>query len=539
MKKITRTDGMLVAVILISVILRVLAVLNHEIMYDGTAYAALGSSVANNGEFYMDWGTLWPPNGGPGYSHWLAPLYPTYLAVYYVIFGYSGAVTKTANLIASLGAMAVAYLVTSSLFDRRGGLMAAAFIGANPVLILLTAYGFSENIVLITFSLALWAMLKGTEDPHYILPAGILAALGYLSRSNVGYFFLIAAFIGLAWRFLFMRWRVFSDRSYITAAVVFGFVFLLWSGRNLYRFGWPNWETNPMITEIWTFSLNYPGELLYVFLFKIILFTSFFFTAAAFFLPEIIRDHRDILSDQRLSGAYLGLILPYIIAVFFMSAYHVWLAHNGMAKPIFWEEGARYVIIADLPLLWIVLSPRKDTHERKRTFSNSHIGSAIIGVISLAFINPLRGIAQIIGTVMPDSMSYVRRFTVLLGIFLLLSCAVSVSVDRPAYVKASQDLNTMLVKGDSLALDMGPNRTTKYIVHPYLTNLDTPPEYYQPNSSATYIMSWTGANYANYTKIGTYYSDEGIAGIGDVPFVGKPGSERQVVTLWKRNLTSF
>ena len=98
------------------------------------------------------------------------------------------------------------------------------------------------------------------------------------------------------------------------------------------------------------------------------------------------------------------------------------------------------------------------------------------------------------------------------------------------------DLNDIVQDNDTVALDMGGPRESKYLIYPYLDNMEKPPEYYtvEDAQNYTYSMSWTGGPYENFTLVDEYESETGFLGFEGIPFIGKPGGDRDKVWLWKR-----
>lgn len=522
--------------IVFGVILHLVAILNHYVLFDGTAYIAMARSFAARGEFYMDWGALWPPNTYiPGYSHWCAPLYPLYLSGYYFVFGYSIEITMVASFISALIAIIAVYFATRSLFDRYHGLLASAIIALNPLLILLTAYNFSENLVVATFTMGMWAMIKGIKDERYLPIAGVFASLGYLSRSNVGYFFIIAALIGMIWRYKFLGTSFLKNKYYLYAMAIFSTVFAIWTGRNLYRFGFPNWETNPMITEIMAFAFTKPLDLMVTFILKLILFAVIFLTLASFFIDTL--QIKEILKDDEESGYFLGIFLPIFIALFFMASYHVYLSYHGMEKPIFWEEGARYVLISDVPLLWLVF--------KKYSFGEGHepnlkkrpiviVTLASFGTLALIAVNVLRSVFIFIGLgTLLSNINYRKRFAIILILLTITSTIVAMHVDKPGYVKAAKVLNNHIRDNETLAIDFGVRGGSIYNLYPYLDNMKNRPIIYEEGCNTTYIISTVQRAYEGYELIGIYESDYGFMGLGKGVFQGV-GGEKGITYLWKK-----
>jgi hypothetical protein len=100
--------------------------------------------------------------------------------------------------------------------------------------------------ILMIFALAtLYAIWRGLNDSRWLLVAALTASLSYLTADSVGYLFPVAGFVGLAWRFSYVRWRVFRDRWYLSAIAIFCGTVLVWTGYNIASKGTP--YTDPRV----------------------------------------------------------------------------------------------------------------------------------------------------------------------------------------------------------------------------------------------------------------------------------------------------
>ncbi|HEX2021467.1 MAG TPA: glycosyltransferase family 39 protein, partial [Candidatus Thermoplasmatota archaeon] len=189
--------------------------------------------------FVMPYGdvTTWVPTG-PGPSNHYPPAYPFYLGLWFSAFGFGLAQAKAASLVMSLAALAAVYLTTRDLYGRVPAALVGGLMGLEPHLLWVTGTGFSENMVLLFFALTMWAIVRSLKDDRYIVIAGLCAGLAYLSRSSVGYFFVIAGIGGFLWRFYYKGWALFRNLWYMGAIAVFGAIVLGWATRNVLLFGY-------------------------------------------------------------------------------------------------------------------------------------------------------------------------------------------------------------------------------------------------------------------------------------------------------------
>jgi len=87
------------------------------------------------------------PNGEPTAAR--PPLYPIVLAGVYRVFGPSHAAGRIFQMVLGAGVVLLTYLVAKKLFSSDVGLVAAAFVAANPSLIYLSALLMTENLAIL------------------------------------------------------------------------------------------------------------------------------------------------------------------------------------------------------------------------------------------------------------------------------------------------------------------------------------------------------------------------------------------------------
>src|SRR6267143_1686047 len=124
--------------------------------------------------------------------------------------------------------------------------------------------------------------------------AGIFAGITYLTKGVMGWFFIVGGLAGLAWRFYYMRWKVFSDRYYLVAIGIFGAFVGFWSARNLALF-WDGstkgaltaWQSSAFFAAASQTALSHPADLAFILVARIPLFVALFLLTGAAWLPEL------------------------------------------------------------------------------------------------------------------------------------------------------------------------------------------------------------------------------------------------------------
>lgn len=184
------TEKIFLFFILTGVLLRILTFWFVSPSTDAFVYGAMGEAFLRHGEFILPLGNSFFVPGTPEFSHHFPPLYPLYLAAFFLCFGVSVEVLKIASIFSGLLLIPVTYFCTKNLWNRKMGLAAASIIALEPASIYTGGLGFGENLLTLFFILTMWAILKGIKEERYIVLAGLFAGLAYLTKSSMGWFFL-------------------------------------------------------------------------------------------------------------------------------------------------------------------------------------------------------------------------------------------------------------------------------------------------------------------------------------------------------------
>jgi len=211
----------------------------------------------------------------------------------------------------------------------------------------------------------MWAIVRSLKDDRYIVLAGLFAALAYLSRASVGYFFVVAGAGGFLWRFYYRRWKLFTNYWYMLAIAIFLGIAVAWAVRNVLLFGWvqqhvtlfggswyvnvPLWETSSYTRWVQNYAMERPGDWRLALLAKVPLFVAFLAWYAIPFLPESWRATKRIREEET-SALWLSVFLVWAIAWAIASMF--WVFEKSS---LYWLDNHRYVVIGLLPLAWLIL----------------------------------------------------------------------------------------------------------------------------------------------------------------------------------------
>lgn len=343
------------SIIGVGVLLRVLAVQFMDIQQDGAAYVAMAHSWFKTKTFTLPYGEVYSRfTSHPEASHHYSPLFPVLLGSWYAFAGYGLVQSQAFNLVLSLATLVLVFFLTRDLYGHQAALWVTAILAVEPGFVLPTGTGFTENLILATFAFTMYCILKSLRNDWWLIGAGVGAAASYLTRSGMGSLFIIAGFGGLAWRFYYHGIKkTLSSPAYWIAASIFGSTILAWGYRNVRLFGWPHWETSAYMTYVAGIAYSHPLNLAAGLFFKLPLFLAFYGIYYLVFKKEL-RASLAKGKEEAISGLWLSIVLMFLIGWWLSSVF--WISE---ATPIWWLDNHRYVVVAFLPLLWLVVMEAK------------------------------------------------------------------------------------------------------------------------------------------------------------------------------------
>jgi len=334
---------------------------NYVWMNDGWVYQQMAQSFLVNHEFIID----------GNYTHHFGPVYPLYLAAFYVFLPpHLG--SQVAAELSFILAILVVFFITRKMYGTTPALVTTGLVATIPSFIFATSRNYSEPFILLLYTLTMYFILESLkpQKENRIILAGLTAALGYLTKSSFGYFFIIAGLSGFLWRFYYMRWRVFKNKNYLLAVVVFFALLLVWTGRNLYRF----WDGSFLDffaavqpsdymyrATFYTFTVNFGGFFIETLIFA--LFLGFFMLAYSWLFAENLKKSLNRIREERLSCLLVAVMLTLVIGLVTTSMYFIF---ENSWMPTFWVSYfpqqqvryflynlVRYCFIAIIPLSWL------------------------------------------------------------------------------------------------------------------------------------------------------------------------------------------
>src|SRR5881628_2071914 len=160
------------------------------------------------------------------------PLMALILAPFGLIFGFNEFAVHLFELSGFAGLLVLVYAVSQKL-GHPSSLIPCTLLSLDPVLYLNMSDGRALCLLMGLALVTLIAVWRGLSDPRWLLIAAVGASLAYLTADTVGYIFVAGGLVGLAWRFYYVRWAVFRNRSYLAAMSLFALVVLTWISYNV------------------------------------------------------------------------------------------------------------------------------------------------------------------------------------------------------------------------------------------------------------------------------------------------------------------
>jgi hypothetical protein len=334
---------------------------NYAWMSDGLVYQQMGQSFLQNHEFIL--------NGQ--YTHHLGPVYPIYLSFFYVFLPVQLG-THVAVEIAFTLSIIVTFALTRKLYGIPPALITTAIVTTFPTYLFSVSRNYSEPFLLIMYTLTIYFIIESLkpEKANRIIFAGLCAGIGFLTKSGIGYFFLITGIAGFLWRFYYMRWRVFKNRNYVIAITVFLTIVLIWAARNLYLF-WdgtlPNFlvasQSSDYFYRAMVYSLTVDFWSFFVQFWFFMVLTSFFIISYLWIFFDYVKKAVGKIRDERISCLLLAITLPLLLtwaigAIYFVYENqwmpHYWITYYPVSQVRYLVFNLiRYCFIAVVPLSWL------------------------------------------------------------------------------------------------------------------------------------------------------------------------------------------
>jgi hypothetical protein len=340
---------------------------NYDWMHDGLIYQQMGQSFLQNHEFIVD----------GNYTHHLGPIYPMYLSLFYAFLPVHLGTQVAVEIIFALSVIVV-FAITKKMYWTAPALITTAMVATFPTYLFSVSRNYSEPLLLIMYTLTIYFIMESLkpEKANRIILAGLCAGIGFVTKSGIGYFFLITGVAGFLWRFYYMKWRVFKNKNYMIAVAVFLVIVLAWTARNLYLF-WdgtlPNFfvasQTSDYFYAAAVHSLTKDFGSFFVQFWFFMTLTSLFMLSYLWIFIDYAKKAVRRIRDERTSCLLLAITLPLLLAWIIGAIYFVyeneWMADYLITYyPVSQVRYLvytliRYCFIAIVPLSWLAYEHAK------------------------------------------------------------------------------------------------------------------------------------------------------------------------------------
>ncbi|MBN1244807.1 glycosyltransferase family 39 protein [Candidatus Bathyarchaeota archaeon] len=330
---------------------------NYTWMHDGMVYQQMGQSFLVNHEFIID----------GRYTHHFAPVYPLYLAVFYTFLPVHIGTQIAVEIIVVLS-LIVTLIVTRKLYGLTPALITTGLIATVPTYLFSASRNYAEPIMLILYTLTIYFILESLnpEKGNRIIAAGLCAALGFLTKSSLGYFFIVTGLAGFLWRFYYMKWRIFKNKNYLMAVLVFLVLVIAWTGRNLYLF-WDGSlsglfaasQTSDYFTAAMVHSLGKDFGSVFIQFWFFMVLTVLFMLSYTWIFSAYVKNSFSRIRDERISCLWLSIMLPLFIGWLIGAIYFVfendWMPDYLISYyPV---SQARYLVFTLIRYCFVVIVP--------------------------------------------------------------------------------------------------------------------------------------------------------------------------------------
>ena len=336
-------------------------------MNDGFTYQQMGQSFLVNHDF-MNNGTL---------THHFGPLFPMYLSAFYAVLPVHLGTQVADEVLFLLAALAV-FLVTRRMYGSAAGVVTAALVTTVPIYVFAAARDYSEPLMLIFYVFTVYFLLESLKPGKQsrIILAAFMAGLGVLTKSSFGVFLVITVGGVLIWRFRYMRWKMFTNKNYILAVLVFLGLDGVWIDRNVADFwhgGFMNLlaAAQPSVymdqAQTYVFTHDVGGFLVQSLFFAA--FTVVFLSAFVWFFWGNLRRAWKRIGEERLSGLLTMIVVTVLTGILATSMYYVyenywmpdyWISYWPISQVRYMVyQLVRYCFIVLVPLSWLAYEGAK------------------------------------------------------------------------------------------------------------------------------------------------------------------------------------
>jgi hypothetical protein len=238
----------------------------------------------------------------------------------------------------------IGFIATQNMYGTRWATIVGLVLAMNPLMIDQDTVPLSESIIAALFIMVIWSLAKDR-----VRLAGIMAGLLFLAKASLGPFILVALASGLIWRFATRGiGKTLTDKSYLTAGVLFACFVVPWTLRNWFVIG--HLETQPYATASLIAYVSSGSVMLLINTFNVFVW-AILLGIIPFIIMVIVWRPQWRANDRGLF--MMSFVLVFVSAILMATSFR-YVEGQGA-----WDTSIRrYIIPSLVPFMWTALELR-------------------------------------------------------------------------------------------------------------------------------------------------------------------------------------
>ncbi|NIO20371.1 MAG: phospholipid carrier-dependent glycosyltransferase [Candidatus Aenigmarchaeota archaeon] len=224
-----KKEKIIIWLIVIVSILRILSVFtisNNDLIYDEATHMNIARGLLEG----IDYGYM---NGEYSEAQ-RPPLQPLILIPFFALFGISEFVARSVSAIFGVLSIVVVYFLGKRLYNREVGLYSSFILAVNPMHWFYSSKALVEGILIFFIILFLYVFYSSFKDKRYLVPAGFLLSIIFLTKYTGGAVAIFFILFILIWKRDLLK-----SRYFYLSIIVALLTITPWISFNLRIFGEP------------------------------------------------------------------------------------------------------------------------------------------------------------------------------------------------------------------------------------------------------------------------------------------------------------
>ncbi len=180
----------------------VFTISNNDLIFDEASHMNIARGLVEG----LDFGYI----PGEGYSDaFRPPLYPLVLSLFFSLLGSSELVARSVSSIFGILAVIAIYFLGKKLYNENIGLYSSLILSTIPTYWFYSSKALVEGMLIFLVILFLYAFYSSLENKKYLVPAGILLGLVFLTKYTGVVFGVFFVLFTVMWKREFLRNKYF------------------------------------------------------------------------------------------------------------------------------------------------------------------------------------------------------------------------------------------------------------------------------------------------------------------------------------------